>query len=264
MANERIDEIKNIILENRRVSVAELSERFSVSFETIRRDLKILENEGIIKKTHGGAVFRERVSHVADYKSLENVLSSVKAQIASIATRFIVPNDSIYIDFSTTCLYLARSLGDLPLNVMTNSSEVLDTLGNKEQISLFSTGGCWNIKSRSFMGRFALENLSQFHFDKAFISCKGISMLDGLSDRNEREADLRQKAIECADEVYLLADHTKFDKTAFIRTTGFDHLTAVITDTPLSPEWQNFLMERSIKYYDCTSDFSESELSEED
>ncbi|WP_337596141.1 DeoR/GlpR family DNA-binding transcription regulator [Ruthenibacterium lactatiformans] len=258
LAAERQNVIRTMLLENKEVSVADLSKYFNVSFETIRRDLKVLENDGFAEKTYGGAVLRQRVRNTADFKTLENIMISTKERLASIAKRFIVSDDCIYIDFSTTCLNIARILGDVPLNVVSNSLEVLSTLSEKPMISVFSSAGFWDEKNRAFMGRGALNSLSQFHFDKAFISCRAISMEHGISDKTEQEADIRQMAIECSNEVYLVADHTKFDKTAFVRTAGFDKITALITDTPLNDGWKSFLAERSIHYYDFSTDFTES------
>lgn len=256
---ERQSIIKSILLEKRSVTVAELSERFDVSFETIRRDFKVLEADGFIEKTYGCATLRERVGNTADFKALEHVLLSTKEQMAAIAKHFIVPGDCIYIDFSSTCLNIARVLGDFSLNVMSNSLEVLNVLSEKQNVTLFATAGFWDVKNHSFMGRSALESLSQYRFDKAFISCRAISMDNGISDKNEQEADIRQRIIESANEVYLLADHTKFDKTAFVRTSGFDHISALITDQTLSAQWQDFLQENGIRYYDFTTDFAEQE-----
>ena len=99
---ERQGIIKNILLEHKSVSVADLTERFGVSFETIRRDLKVLEKEGMIEKTYGGAVLKQKVMNPADYQTLSHIMVDSKRKMALRAVRLLVPGDCIYIGFSST------------------------------------------------------------------------------------------------------------------------------------------------------------------
>ena len=87
--------------------------------------------------------------------------------------------------------------------------------------------------------------------DKAFISCRAINKESGLSDKFEQEADIRKAIVENADKVYVLADHTKLDKSTFVHTCGFKNITALITDHLLSTEWKDFLTSKEIEYYEC-------------
>lgn len=244
--------IKDILLEKKSVSVSELSEMYGVSFETIRRDLKVLESEGFAEKTYGGAILRERVGLAADFKTLSHVMVDIKQKIAAIATHFIEPGDCIFIDFSTTCAQIVSLLQDIPLNVLTNSLEVINQLQEKQNISLISTGGNWDAENYSFMGRAAVHNLKRYHLDKAFVSCRALSMEHGLSDRTESESELRKTIIENANKVYLLADASKFDKAAFVKTCDFQNITAIITDKTLDEEWKEFLTQHNVSFYDAS------------
>lgn len=247
---ERQAIIKDILLEQKSVSVAGLTERFDVSFETIRRDLKVLEKEGMIEKTYGGAVLKQKVMNPADYQTLAHIMVDSKRKMAQRAVKLIAPGDCIYIGFSTTCVQVAALLPDIPVVVMTNSLEVMKMLSERKNVTLFSTGGNWDSRNHAFLGRTALDNLEGYHLDKAFISCRGLSMKVGLSDKTGLESDMRRKVAECSNEVYLMADRTKFDKVTFVKTCGFERITGVITDERMSDLWRNFLKGRGIRYYD--------------
>ena len=249
LAIERQKIISDMLLEKKSVSVAELSEQFEVSFETVRRDLKILEESGIAEKSYGGAVLKEKVSHKLGFEDLSHIMVDIKHAIAAEAMNHIDEGDSIYIDFSTTCGSMVELLGGTPLNVLTSSLEVMNRLADKEKISMLSTGGSWNAANRAFFGRTALQNLEQFHMDKAFISCCALNMAQGITDRTEMESELRRKVIECSNQVYLLVDNSKFDKVAFVKTCDFENITAVITDADLDEEWRGFLEKHHVKYY---------------
>ena len=248
---ERQREITNILLEKKSVSVAELSERFRVSFETIRRDLKALEADGVVEKSYGGAVLKERVGGNVDFKTLSHIMVDTKRRMASKAREFIKRGDCIFIDFSTTCGQIVPFLEELPINVLTNSLEVMNGLVDKKNVTLFSTGGCWDSENCAFMGNTAVHSLGQFHLDKAFISCRALSMERGISDKTEAESEIRKTIVESSNEVYLLADSTKINRVAFIKTCEFSAVKALITDKELSEEWKAFLEKHGVEWYCC-------------
>ncbi len=246
---ERQREIEELLLEKKSISVAELSERFDVSFETIRRDLKVLEAKGIVEKSYGGAVLKEKVSHKADFKTLSHVMVDTKKKMAETAISFIRPGDCIYIDFSTTCNQIVPLLEDISINILTNSLEVMNQLAGRKNLSLFSTGGIFDPGNYAFMGNTSIQNLEQFHLDKAFISCRALSMERGISDKSEQEAELRKKIIESSNKVYLMVDHTKFNKVAFVRTCDMKAITAVITDMHPGQAWEAYFKKNNIGLY---------------
>lgn len=257
---DRQDAIKQILLEKKSVTVSELAERFGVTFETIRRDFRALEKEGILKKTYGGAVLRQRMNHDVNFQVLSHIMVDVKRGMAAVAVDFVTPGDCIYLDFSTTCLCVAEQLGTVPVNVITNSLEAMNVLSRSKDVNLYSCGGCWDPHNCAFMGQSAVESLSHFHLDKAFISCRAVSMQSGISDSTQDEAQLRRQIIESSDEVYLIADHTKLDKNAFVNTCGFGSITAMITDQPLRSDWREFLDNAGIPYYSSAERTAEARV----
>jgi len=242
-------QIKEKLIEKKNVSVAELADYYKVSFETIRRDLKELEKRGIAKRTYGGAVLVEKVRGDVNFSCLSNIMVDVKREIASIAAEKINPMDCIYIDFSTTCGQLADMIGDVPINVMTSSLDVMNKLANKPNVSLISVGGEWDADNWAFMGKITVQTIQKFHLDKAFISSRAISMEYGISDKSSTESEVRKAIIDSANQVYLMVDNSKFDKMAFVKTDDFQKITAVITDKEPSDEWKRFFEKKNIEYF---------------
>lgn len=259
LAAERQKMIVDILLEKKHAMVADLASEFDVSFETIRRDLKVLEKSGMVEKSYGEARIKERVSHDLNYETLSKLMVEIKKKIAEAAIGFVEPHDCIYIDYATTCQALVDYLGEVPTTVMTNSLEALCKLVAIPNVEAFSTGGQWDAVNHAFVGKSTLDQLDDFRFDKAFVSCRALSMEHGLSDRTEIEASLRRKIIESSNEVYLMVDYSKFDRAAFVRTADFSKITGLITDATLSDEWMEFLAERNIKYINCYKPFEDDD-----
>lgn len=248
---QRRNEIKKILWEKKSVTVAEMAERFGVSYETIRRDFETMQIEGFATKTYGGAVLKKHVKSEATYNELSAIFLDDKQRIAKKAAEFIYPGDCIFLDYSTTTYQLIAEIQNRKLVVMTNSFKVITGLSEYPNIKLNSTGGELEYNNYGFFGRTAEKYISNFHLDKAFISCRAIDMEKGLSDKNEWESGLRKEVIENTDSVYLLMDHTKFDRVTFIQTCGFEKITAVITDRYLTDKWKDFFNSKGIDFYEC-------------
>ena len=247
----RKDKIKTYILEKKTVTVSELAAMFRVSEETIRRDLKALELEGVLIRTHGGAFLQKRVQHGTSYAMLESIFVENKQMIARKARELIVNGDSIFLDCSTTALHICYELTRMHLTVLTNSLKVSSKLSESEDLRVISAGGQLQRSTMSFVGRTAVDALKGYFVDKAFVSCTSVSMENGITDNNEQQAEIRQLIIEHANQVYLIADHTKFDRASFIRIAGFEHITGLIVDKRLPPEWHAFLKQNKIALYEC-------------
>lgn len=251
LAIKRREEIKTILLEKHSVTVAELSEKYNVTFETIRRDFEILQKEGFLTKTYGGAVLTKHVQSNIEYDVLAGLFLDNKKRIAKTAADLIDLGDCIFIDHLTTTYQIVNEIKEKRITVMSNSIKVLNELSTCRSLSLVATGGIFNPDLYSFIGSAAISTVNKFHMDKAFISCRALDKTKGLSDKFEPEADIHKAIINNADKVYLLADFTKFNKNTFVHTCGFDKITAVITDHELSYDWKDFLSSQNIDYYEC-------------
>ncbi|CAG7626248.1 putative HTH-type transcriptional regulator YdjF [Paenibacillus solanacearum] len=245
---ERWHKIVSLVNERGSIRVTELSDIFQVTEETIRRDLDKLEGEGKLLRSHGGAISLkpEQVQEVP-YPERETTNMEQKRLIAAEAVRHIQENDRIILDASSTAWYMAQTLPDVPLTVLTNSIKVAMELSGKERVQVISTGGLLSPRSLSYVGPLAERSLRTYHVDKAFISCKGLHAQRGLSESNEMQALIKQKMIEIADQVFVLADFSKFGQQSFAHVGDWAHIHAVITDGAADERELALLREQSVR-----------------
>jgi DeoR/GlpR family transcriptional regulator of sugar metabolism len=236
LANERQLQLLKIIHERGTARVSELSEAFGVSAETIRQDLNKLERDGKAVRVHGGACVAPDDQAEEPYARREIMNVPDKKRIAREAVKHIEPYEQILLDASSTCGFVARELPDMPLTVLTNSFRVVAELAAKNSVEVVLLGGTMLRQSLSFYGQATQTMLSMYRVSKAFISCKGVKIGHGVSDANEPAAITKQQMIRIADAIWLLADHSKFGRSSFIRIAGLEEVAHIITDPGISPE----------------------------
>lgn len=247
LAAERRNIILEKIQEEKRVIVSELSREYEVSEETIRRDLDRLEDEGYIVKSYGGAVLNESNVTELPHNVRRGVNTAAKQRIAELAYNEIEENDHIFLDASTTSVFIAKNIKQKEhLTVITNSIENLLELSMVTGWDIISTGGQLRPGTMSLTGWKTAETLSAYHVDKVFMSCKGISADKGITDGNDETAGIKQAMIASADRVYLAADLSKFGKTAFSQICGFNKIDTVITDSEPDAVWKEFFAANNI------------------
>jgi len=235
---ERYEMIVQLVNEKGSIRVSELSELCKVTEETIRRDLDRLEQAGRLRRSHGGAVSVKNEQPETPYAE--------KRRIAEEAVKQIQPNDRILLDASTTAWYMASSLPDIPLTILTNSIRVATELAGKEKIEVISTGGQLLQRSLSFVGPLAERSLETYYVDKLFFSSQGVHLDRGISESNELQARLKQKMVSIADRVILLADASKFGQQAFTHVVNLSQVSEIITDSRLSDPIRSQLAELAI------------------
>lgn len=243
---ERYDKIVGLVNERGSIRVTELSELCGVTEETIRRDLDRLEQAGRLRRSHGGAVSVKDGQPEIPYFEREIAYAEEKRRIAEEAVKLILPKQRILLDASSTAWYMAASMPDIPLTVLTNSIKVSLELAGKERIEVISTGGILASRSLSYVGPLAERSLDAYHVDKAFLSCKGVHLERGVSESNELQARIKHRMVGMADEVVLLADSSKFGVQAFTHVASLKDIHVMITDNGLSSELRNELLERQI------------------
>lgn len=246
LVQERYDKIVQLVNERGSIRVTELSELCQVTEETIRRDLDRLEQAGRLRRSHGGAVSVKDQQPEIPYFEREITHAEEKKRIAEEAIRLIQPKDRILLDASSTAWYMAASMPDIPLTVLTNSIKVAMELSSKEKIEVISTGGILASRSLSYVGPLAERSLDAYHVDKAFFSCKGVHLERGVSESNELQARIKHKMVGMADQVILLADSSKFGVQAFTHVAELSDIDTIITDRRLPAELLSQLKEKQI------------------
>ena len=236
--------------------IPELSKELDVSEGTIRNDLNALEEEGRLKRVHGGAVLTEQNqfqnnSFVRRY----NHMVAAKLAIAREAALLAHDGDSVFLDASSTCYYLARALSErAKLRVMTNGFEVARELAQNTSNSVILVGGVVNNDSSSVTGFLSEQIIAEMHIEKAFFSCSGFSVARGMTEVHFEEAQLKRKAIESSQQVIALIDSSKFGKedlTPFARPNQITHL---FTDSAIGNEWKTRLERANISFTACAED----------
>ena len=236
--------------------VSELAEALDVSQGTVRNDLNALEDEGRLKRVHGGATLTDQDQFQNDSfvrRYHQNV--AAKHAIAREAALLVMDGDSVLLDASSTSYYLARALSERnKLRVMTNGFEVARELAQNSTNTVILIGGVVNNDSSSVTGLLSEQIIADMHVEKAFFSCSGFSVERGMTEVHFEEAQLKRKAIESSKQVIALVDSSKFGKedlTPFARPTQITHL---FTDTKITDEWQNRLHTATIPFTVCSEE----------
>ena len=229
-------EIVKYIKARRSATSTELSEYFSVTEETIRKDLQELSEKGDLIRTFGGASVREySVERPLDQRIIQNY--EEKQKIACAAANLITFGNLIVMDAGSTISVLAKEIpGDLNVVVLTNSLENTNILVQNPGVSVYCTGGKLQRKSLSFQGILTENAVKTYNAEKAFISCAALDRKLGVMDTNEEEARIKRKMMEISREVYLLTDSSKIGSIAHITTCPITALTAIVTDSGVTPQ----------------------------
>lgn len=247
LAIERKNEILATLQKEQRVLVSELSQKYQVTEETIRRDLEKLEKEGFVKKTYGGAVLNKNTNLDLPFRIREKTNKEEKQTIARLVVELIEDGDSLMLDSSSTSLMIARNLKQFKkLTVITNSVEILLELSRSKDIQVISTGGILRDSSLSLGGKIAEKALRKFNVDKVILSCKGMSIEKGITDSNEMEAELKSTMRECGKTTIWAIDSSKFDKVSFVRFMDLAEGDIVVTEKKVEEKWLNYFEEKKI------------------
>ena len=235
-------ERRKLILEKvhaeKKVIVSELSKEFDVSEETIRRDLDKLADEGHVIKSYGGAVINEIGSIDLPFNVRWKSNSVGKQKIADLVSREIKDGEHIFLDASTTAVFIAKNIKQKKhLTVITNSIENLLELSDVSGWDIISTGGLLKAGYMSLLGKRATESIERYNADKVFLSCKGVDILKGVTEGKDETAAIKQNMLDAAKKIYLTVDSSKFDKVAFSTICPLNRIDVVVTDKRPDAKW---------------------------
>ncbi|WP_226529669.1 DeoR/GlpR family DNA-binding transcription regulator [Metabacillus niabensis] len=249
LALERHERILDQLDKNKIVKVSELSTLLGVTEKTIRGDLELLENKGLLNRIHGGAVIAEDAGKMLPIAERQSGHSEVKLAIAREAVKLIQPKETILMDGGSTTLAIAELLGNFPITVITNDLKIANVLLNKTNVQLMVLGGMRIDKSSSLMGAQATEMLSRMRVNRLFFGTTGVSVDHGLTVFNSIHADWKKQIINCADHITLLADSTKFEKVALIQFATIEEVNEIVTDSNLDHHVQEKFQEKNIRLH---------------
>lgn len=246
--NTRQSEIVDLLQKDERVNVQQLAEHFSVSAMTIRRDMTMLEEQGFLIRTHGGALPAEKLRFLRRAFPHYRV-SPQKAAIGKLAASQVQPGQTVMVDSGTTTLEVARNLPkDNGITVATTSISVAQELyGSPFQLVLF--GGFIGKGFPSTYGPLTEATLKDFHVDILFIGSDAADSKSGFYMFNLSTINLERLMISISNYVIVVAESAKFGNKAFVRHATLDQVHAVVTDTGLSLADRKNLEEHNIKVF---------------
>lgn len=248
-AIERLNKIKELLYKQKRVDVFELSELFSVTEVTIRRDLDKLEQKGFLVKTYGGAVLKENLAQSPVSIDTADQTSEEKRMIGKIASQMIEDGEAIFLSPGTTCLEIARNITDKKVTVLTNDLSIALSLKDSTGIKIIVTGGDLIPSTSTLVGGFALQTLKGIYISKAFIGVKGVHFDSGYTASSYEEAMVVQEVGKISSEIIVAADYTKFNHTGFAKLGELTMAKKVITNKQIPGEYKKFFFEHSVKLY---------------
>jgi DeoR family transcriptional regulator, fructose operon transcriptional repressor len=236
----KFEERKRFIMEKlsqtQQVEVLDIIDAFRVSAITARRDLDQLEKEGLLVRTHGGAIKikppGQRKLFSYDEKAMLN--KERKDYIGELAAKLVQEGDVIFIDSGSTLFHLCHYLKKINhLTVITNSLPVAGELLGYPNIRINLIGGEADHERKAVYGLVAEITLEHYHTNKAFIGADGVSLQKGLTTYDEKEAAISRKIAASSDEVYLLCDSSKIERNSSVKFAPLSILKALITDYDL-------------------------------
>jgi DeoR family fructose operon transcriptional repressor len=223
------------------VGMAELVQILDVSDSTIRRDLEVLEEQGLIKRTHGGAVFvKDGPAHKLAFADRQTTAAEEKATIALAVAARIPENQTVALDGGTTCHEIARAIAGRRLSVVTNSVPIASLLSVHPDTEVTLVGGYLYPRTGVALGATAVEQLGRLHATQLVMSCAGVTE-EGSFNVNQMMVDVERKMMAIADEVLLAVDHKKFGKRGVVKLCDLDELNVLVTDDGADDDTRRWL-----------------------
>lgn len=232
---ERRYKILDLIKANNYLTIGEICKEISFSESTVRRDLKKLEHENLIRLTHGGCVLNDHPNSETPQVLRKASNLHLKRPIARYAADFVKDSQIVMLDGSTTVMEVIPFLRSRTnLTIITNCLTMATLVAQQLECHLFCTGGKYNIPSASFVGYSAVKELRNWFADIMIFSVNSIDKNNGLTDQGDEIAWVKSVMIEQSKKQILLADSTKFNRTSNYRLASISDISNIITNEDTS------------------------------
>lgn len=238
-AGARRAALHRLIVEQGFVAVADVARDVGISEMTVRRDLEALEREGLIERSHGGAMPASSANAVIalepTYAARRELNSDAKRRIARHAAELVALEQAIGLDAGSTVSYLAAELaGREPLRIVSHSLQAVLAMPQPILPEIFLLGGRLRAREGSLCGGITHQQLAGHWLDRFFLGICGIDE-DGVYDYSPEDSEVKSVFMQQSKAVTALCDSSKFGRRSFVRVCGFDRLDSIVTDAPLPP-----------------------------
>lgn len=261
LANERKARIIEILKDKGAATTVSISRMLNVSAETVRKDLLTLEHSGELLRVHGGAVIpgRNRVYENLDKRQLEH--ADEKRELAETAALFVSEGDVIAVDSGSTAVAFAEALVKRfsKLTVITHSADVFEIISRQSDFELILCGGNYLKSENAFYGIFASRVLSDLHAEKSFVFSSAISLKRGITDYQPQLVEMQKLLFSNASKVFVLADSSKFEKSALYKLSDTLEKYVYISDSSMSAELKCLYQNSDIRIVTNAEDVKEIE-----
>jgi DeoR family glycerol-3-phosphate regulon repressor len=230
------------------LSVEALAERFGVTLQTVRRDVRLLAEAGLLARFHGGVRVPGSTTENIAYRQRQRLNDDAKRRIAKEVARAVPNGCSLIMNIGTTTEAIAHELlQHRGLRVITNNLNVAAILSDHPDCELIVAGGLVRPRDRAIVGEATVEFVRQFKVDIGLIGISGIEADGSLRDFDYREVSVARAILAQSREVWLAADHSKFNRPAMVELARLDHLDRLFTDAPPPPPFPQLLAEAAVQ-----------------
>ena len=237
------------------VSVEALAERFSVTLQTVRRDVKLLAEAGLLARFHGGVRLPSSTIENIAYRQRQQINQEAKQRIARAVAKAVPSGCSLIINIGTTTEAIARELlQHRGLRVITNNLNVAAILSGNPECEVIVAGGIVRPRDRGIVGEVTVDFMQQFKVDIGLIGISDIEADGSLRDYDYREVKVARAIIEHSREVWVAADHSKFNRPAMVEVARLDQVDTLFTDIAPSAPFPELLAQAGVHCVTCQSE----------
>jgi DeoR family fructose operon transcriptional repressor len=240
LVEERRQKVLDLVGRRGFIALADLAQAMEASESTIRRDLEHLHQQGVIKRTHGGAIFLGDGLTLPALEERTGSQVEEKKAIARATANLIDDGDAILLDGGTTTLEVARLLVGRPVQIVTNSLPIANLFASSRETDLVMLGGYVYPKTGVALGPLTVRMMEDIHVHKAVLSVGGITA-KGLFNSNLLLVETERQMMRCADEVIVVADHTKIGRQALAFLCDLGAIDTLVVDGDLTPAQQEII-----------------------